>query len=63
MLRFLPGVLLLQLATLVLLWFNLSSRGDLPVVPETALLLQVLLPCGLLGLLTAFWDVSTPKPI
>jgi len=55
MLRFLPGVLLLQLATLVLLWLNLSSWRDLPLIPETALLLTVLLPCALLGLLTAFW--------
>ena len=55
MLRFLPGVLLLQLATLVLLWFNLSSDSDLPMIPDTPMLLQVLLPCVLLGLLSAFW--------
>ena len=61
MLRFLPGVLLLQLATLVLLWFNLSSASDLPMVPDTAMLLQVLLPCVLLGLLSAFWFSALAK--
>ena len=61
MLRFLPGVLLLQLATLVLLWFNLSSGSDLPMVPDTPMLLQVLLPCVLLGLLSAFWFSALAK--
>jgi len=61
MLRFLPGVLLLQLATLVLLWFNFYHGGDLPLVPDTAVLLQVLLPCVLLGLLAAFWFSALAK--
>jgi len=68
--RFLPGILLLQLVTLVLFWINLPSSVASETVDSTAFkdllsdfgfVFRLLLPIVLLGLVTAFWFSSVAK--
>lgn len=63
--RFLPGILFLQFVTLLVLWFNLAGDQDSglleSLIPDTNLLLRVLLPCLLLGIIGAFWFASISR--
>lgn len=63
--RFLPGILFLQFVTLLVLWFNLAGDQDAglldSLVPDTTLLLRVLLPCLLFGILGALWFASISR--
>lgn len=54
MLRYLPGILLAQIVTLVLFWVNLA-------VDSPARWVNVALPAGLVTVLTAFWFASIAR--
>ena len=63
--RFLPGILLLQLVTLVLFWINLpssvESKGFVALLSDYGFALRLLLPIVLLGMITAFWFSSVSR--
>ena len=68
--RFLPGILLLQLVTLVLFWINLPSSVESKAADNQAFMVllsdygfafRLLLPIVLLGMFTAFWFSSVAK--
>ena len=52
--RYLPGILLAQIVTLVLFWVNLA-------VDSPARWVNVVLPAGLITVLTAFWFASIAR--
>ena len=54
MLKFLPGIILVQTVTLALVWFNLNSAG-------TDLLLRAALPAVLLSIVTALWFAAISR--
>ena len=49
--RFLPGILLIQLISVVILWINIPDK----FVWDVELALKIVLPLLLLGISTAFW--------
>ncbi len=63
--RFLPGILLLQFVTLLVLWLNLTGdreAGGLgSLIPDSSLLLRVLLPCLMFGVLGALWFAAISR--
>lgn len=54
MLRYLPGILIVQLITVAIFWANRTQ--DLP-----SLWVSAVLPIGLIGFVTAFWFSSVAK--
>ena len=72
MLRFLPGLILVQLLTVLLVWLNLPQLGassdalsdeTLGNADNWRVWLRLLVPCVLLAVLTGFWFASVARAL